>query len=132
MMNSLLYGCTLIGMGFTVLGAIFFILSLNHANSIVGSVRFKHLMFTGILVIIMSVGGQILLKQNNEKNPDIDRSNYTVYLDGQEVDRDKVDLSLYKVRYDDEDKVIYITAKTNDHSDGILGFLYGYTIGRSK
>ena len=41
------------------------------------------------------------------------RGNYTVYLDGNEVDRDKIDLDLYKKSYDDENGIIYITAKTH-------------------
>ena len=41
------------------------------------------------------------------------RGNYAVYLDGNEVDRDKIDLDLYKKSYDDEKGVIYITSKSS-------------------
>jgi len=38
-------------------------------------------------------------------------SEYTVFLDGEEVDLDKIDISLYAISYDDEKKIIYITNK---------------------
>ena len=39
---------------------------------------------------------------------------YTIYLDGKEVDYKTIDLSLYKKRIDDENKVIYLTQKDNN------------------
>ena len=39
------------------------------------------------------------------------RSEYVVYIDGEEVDKDKIDLSLYRIRYDDEKGVIYATPR---------------------
>ena len=40
------------------------------------------------------------------------RSEYTIYLDGEEVDPEKIDLSLYKVKYDDEKGIAYATTQT--------------------
>ena len=37
----------------------------------------------------------------------LQRSEYTVYLDGEEVDNNKIDLNLYRTTYDDEKKVVY-------------------------
>ena len=43
--------------------------------------------------------------------PERDISGYTIYLDGVEVDSDKIDISLYKCSYDDENKIVYMTDK---------------------
>ena len=51
-----------------------------------------------------------------------DRSGYTAYLDGNEVDLDKIDLSLYNVSYDDENGIIYLAGKSDD-SDTMI-FIY--------
>ncbi len=36
---------------------------------------------------------------------------YVIYLDGEEVDRDKIDIRLYTHSYDDENKKIFLTNK---------------------
>jgi len=49
----------------------------------------------------------------NEKTKPVERnlSEYTAYLDGESVDLDKINLSFYRVKYDDEKKIIYLTEK---------------------
>jgi len=46
--------------------------------------------------------------------PTRDLSTYTAYLDGEEVDLDKIELSYYKVKYDDEKQIVYLTYKQNN------------------
>jgi len=42
-----------------------------------------------------------------------ERLHYEAYLDGEKVDIDKLDLSFYKITYDDEKNIIYLTRKGN-------------------
>ena len=50
---------------------------------------------------------------NRKESALAERSDYTIYLDGNEVDPDKIDLHLYRISYDDEKEAIYITSKSS-------------------
>ena len=53
-------------------------------------------------------------RQTEAKNELLEKSKtYTIYLDGDEVVHDKIDIFLYDSSVDDEKQVIYITHKCN-------------------
>ena len=112
-----------IGGGLTLLGTVYMFFT-PHIT------RAKALFVIGFLAL--GVGGLINAIPNGFSDKVIaatktpDRSEYTVYLDGNEVEADKIDLSLYKVSYDDEKKIAYATQKTDD---GTLGILTGFWMG---
>lgn len=62
-------------------------------------------------MVIYVIGSYVLNKVEENLLPDIDRTNYTIYIDGAEVDADNIDLSLYSVTYDDNNKKIYATSR---------------------
>lgn len=74
-----------------------------------------------LISIVFSLGFLINVSKNSEAEFEKEqyiysdlknkRENYTYYLDGQEVDSDKIDLTLYNYRYNDEEECVYITHK---------------------
>ncbi len=74
----------------------------SYAESI--AIPFTALIFVLIGMTCISIG-----RSNAVANKDL--SGYTVYIDGQEVDSDKIDASLYNITFDDENGVAYATRK---------------------
>ena len=68
-----------------------------------GLLRYSHKsVIIGILLVSIGsllIGDGIIAAKNA---PVIDRSGYTVYLDGEETDPNKIDIHMYRVFYDDE------------------------------
>lgn len=93
--------------------------------------RVMLLIFLGCLLCII-----LCIVSYLDRHTDIfqepDRSGYTVYIDGEEVDPEKIDLSLYSKRYDDENQVIYATPKGDDDflTYGIIGYLTGRALAK--
>ena len=79
------------------------------------------IIFIAAIVTAMSKNSSTM---NTTEKPG--RQNYTVYLDGQEVDSDKIDLSLYKVKYDDDKQIAYATHNDNDT---LVAVFLGYFLG---
>lgn len=71
------------------------------------------LIFTGLMVLVMCfVPNFIEYVENYKSDAQIAVENdYTAYFDGQEVDIDKLDLSLYNTSVDHDTKTVYITYK---------------------
>ena len=71
----------------------------------------KAVIIGALLIIVGSlfIGGGVIAAKNA---PVIDRSGYTVYLDGEKVDPDKIDIRMYRVSYDDEKQEIYLSKKS--------------------
>lgn len=61
----------------------------------------------GLTVLIIAGCAGIITDTKIEHTRDI--SKYTIYLDGNEVDMDKIDIKLYKRSYDDENLKIFLT-----------------------
>ena len=76
---------------------------LNHKIMLIISVF-------GITILIIAGIAGIITTNKIEKTRDI--SQYTLYLDGNEVDMNKIDIKLYNRSYDDENLKIFITNKT--------------------
>lgn len=65
----------------------------------------------------------------NEDPVNIDRSAYTYYLDGNEVDPATIDIDLYAHSYDDKEKKVFLTHKSDDGLvDSAIGFGAGYIL----
>lgn len=64
----------------------------------------------GITILIITGVAGIITTNKIEKTRDI--SQYTLYLDGNEVDMDKIDIKLYNRSYDDENLKIFLTNRT--------------------
>ena len=66
----------------------------------------------GILLVSIGsllIGGGIIAA----KNAPVDhRSGYTVYLDGEETDLEKIDIRMYRASYDDEKQIIYLSKRS--------------------
>lgn len=79
-----------------------------------------------LMFMVLCVGGIIYCvqgMQNIPKAPDPMQEfnshmeqNYTAYLDGEEVDPVKLDVTKYSVTYNDEVKAIYLTRKEESRS----------------
>lgn len=113
-----------------VLSVIFIMVILRRDSNGI-AVAIAPIMFLIVLAAIFLAVSPFLkekMLQAEEKNAI--KNGYTVYLDGEEVDSDKVDLSLYSVKYDDDKQIAYATRKVDDGSDGLIGGIIGYFIGR--
>lgn len=110
---------------FWVLVFIFFVISftrrrLEEALKETDEVGIKDgTMLKDMLLVFFILAGGIFLyvsqtllvnevKANNEKKA---TSDYEYYLDGVEVDKNKISLKLYNYEVDDENKVVYLTSK---------------------
>lgn len=65
-----------------------------------------------------------LKKEYQEELNVCKQSGYTVFLDGEEVDANKIDLSLYTTSINHEEKVIYATKKESDNGDSVIPILW--------
>ena len=111
--------------------SVIFIMAILRRDSNGTAVAIAPIMFLIVLAAIFLAASPFLkekMLQAEEKNAI--RNEYTVYLDGEEIDPDKVDLSLYSVKYDDDKQIAYATRKVDDGSDGLIGGIIGYFIGR--
>lgn len=69
------------------------------------------LVIIGIGIISIGVFQEIDLAMDKKKLNTAIEQNYSVYLDGQEVDLDKIDLSMYETSVDTTYRAIYVTHK---------------------
>lgn len=93
-----------IGIGATVISTVLFIVTvvLGKANS--SFTRIASLVLLLGSLALMCIGGFAVYSNHIEHIHE-----YTVYIDGQEVDSDKIDASLYDITFDDENGVAYAT-----------------------
>ena len=111
--------------------AVVFIMAILKRDSNRTAVAIAPIMFLIALAAVFLATFPFLkekMQQAEEKNAI--RNEYTVYLDGEEIDSDKVDLRLYSVKYDDNKQIAYATHKVDDGSDGLIGGIIGYFIGK--
>ena len=93
----------------------------------------SYFLITG-LAIFCTLAFLIVVSIPNPPEVQRNLSEYTCYLDGQEVDLNKVDLSLYDKTFDDDFKIIYITKKSDPTvvyggSGFVPGLATGYLLG---
>lgn len=117
------------------IGLIFIILNAFDIKRGAGEKRGKHLIMSVTLCILSSM--LLFASANIDRIVISDetrelRTSYTVYLDGEEIDPDKIDLSLYTVKYDDEKGIVYATARNDRGDNGLLYGFIGYMIGSQK
>ncbi len=131
-MNNILNITIGVALALVIIGVAFYIFMGDRR----GASIFSHsIMLASILLcvgIVISLVTYISSAPVSHTVTPVDRTGYVVYLDGQEVDSDKLDLSLYSVRYDDEKKVVYATHRRSYNNDDMLtGGIIGYFLGRS-
>ena len=95
--NTIIFITIIILVGIVILGLIEI---LEHKIMLIISVF-------GITILIIAGVAGIITTNKIEKTRDI--SQYTIYLDGNEVDMDKIDIKMYKQSYDDENLKIFLT-----------------------
>ncbi len=80
------------------------------------------------ITFVVAIGLIIaLVHDHSVEYENINRSEYTYYLDGNEVSANTIDKSLYTYKYDDETQTVYLTHKTEDNE--LLGWTIGFFTG---
>ncbi len=69
-----------------------------------------------------------ILASEADKKAKMLKEGYTCYKDGQKVDLDTIDLSLYNYKVSNKEKRVYITEKDNSGSGWGWGFFSGFTL----
>ncbi len=131
-MNNILNITIGVALALVIVGVAFYVFMGDRR----GASIFSHsIMLASILLcvgIVIAIVTHISSMPISHAATPVDRTGYVVYLDGQEVDSDKIDLSLYSVRYDDEKKVAYATHRYSNNSNDLLtGGIIGYFLGTS-
>ena len=65
-----------------------------------------------ILAVILFIAAGILAFTTNNVRNNIRNNTYEAYLDGNKIDLNYIDISLYSRTYDDVNKRIYLTTRT--------------------
>ena len=101
-MNILLIACVLVGSICIIRG--FFSIDSSYLTR-------------GGIILIISALMICILSSSIDRGPSEElkeqRNEYTVYLDGNEIENNKIDLSLYSVKYDDDKRIAYATKKSD-------------------
>ena len=75
--------------------------------------EFLYLVIGAISTVVVATVGSLGIGLYYEKDIDARRNElgYVYYIDGQEVDRNLIDLHQYRISYDDENKRAYMTSR---------------------